>query len=392
MPRISVLAVAILISLMGWFVAPTQGEQTFPYKAFVTADEVYVRSGPGQNCYPTDKLTKGQEVEVHRHDPGGWCAIRPVEGSFSWISSRFVKMEEGNLGTITDNNVSARVGSKFSDVRDSIQVRLHKGEVIEVLDTVKLGPGNSPSQTWYKIAPPSGEFRWVSLKYLEPEYAHDGLRDRRSSDGRYHPEDFGNYGKNGGKRPGSQKLPQEIFQAELDRLELELSQMVAEDTSVWSFDSLRIGAESLIEGSNTAIERGKARLLLSRIARFEDIKDRADKFADLRDETGRSQKYIASLRRTVDRVKDFVDAEGNRYDGVGRLEQVAPKMPGVPRFALFDDSGNVRCYVTPSTGVNLRKYEGQQIGIVGQRFYIPEQKAQHITASHVTVLEGPVLR
>ena len=60
----------------------SSGEQTFPYKAFIAADEVYVRSGPGQNYYPTDKLAKGQEVEVYRHDPGGWCAIKPVGRQF----------------------------------------------------------------------------------------------------------------------------------------------------------------------------------------------------------------------------------------------------------------------------------------------------------------------
>jgi hypothetical protein len=372
--------------------SPLFGEQSFPYKAFIAADEVYVRSGPGQNYYPTDKLAKGQEVEVYRHDPGGWCAIRPVEGSFSWISSQHAKIEEGNLAVMTDNNVSARVGSKFSDIRDSVQIRLHKGEVVEVLDTKKIGSGTSPSQTWYKIAPPAGEFRWVSLKYLEPDYAHDGLRHRSGERGFREGEMDAKTAAERDRHADSEKLSHAAFQAELNRLELELSQMVVEESNVWSFDSLRIGAESLVEGASTAVERGKARLLMSRIARFEDIKQRADKVAVLHDETDRSNKYIAGLRRTVHLAKDYVDSGGDRYDGVGRLEQVAPTTPGVPRFALLDEAGNVRTYVTPSTGVNLHKYVGQQIGIVGQRGYIPEQKAQHITASHVTVLDGNVLR
>ncbi len=371
--------------------SPVFGDHSFPYKAFIAADEVYVRSGPGQNYYPTDKLSKGQEVEVYRHDPGGWCAIRPVEGSFSWISSRFAKIEEHNLAVVTEKNVSARVGSKFSDIRDSVQVRLHKGEVVEVLETKKVGSGNSASQTWYKIAPPAGEFRWVSLKYLEPEYARDGLR-RRSGDGRYRAGDMdAGSAAESDRHRNSEKLSHEAYQAELDRLELELSQMVAEESNVWSFDSLRIGAESLVEEAGTAVERGKARLLLSRIARFEDIKDRADKVAELRDETDRANKYIAGLRRTVQCARDYVEG-GDRFDGVGRLEQVAPTTPGVPRFALMDEAGNVRTFVTPSTGVNLYKYVGQEIGVVGQRGYIPDQKARHLTASHVTVLDGRMLR
>jgi hypothetical protein len=372
-------------------IAPSRGfaEQAFPYKAFVATDEVYVRSGPGQNYYPTDKLANGAEVEVYRHDPGGWCAIKPVEGSFSWVSSQYVKMEEGNLGVVTGHNVSARVGSKFSDVRGSEQVHLKKGEVVEVLETKKVGSGTSPSQTWYKIAPPSGEFRWVALKYLEPAYAREGLH-HRGGDGKFHESD-GNERTAADRRPGSDKLPHEAFQAELNRLELELSQMVAEVTDVWSFDSLRIGAESLVEAAETAVDRGKARLLVSRINRFEDIKNRSDKLASLREETDRADKYIAGLRTTVRQAKDYV-AGDDRFDGVGRLEQVPPTKPGVPRFALLDDAGNVRTYVTPSTGVNLQKYVGQEIGIVGHRGYIPEQKAQHLTASHITVLDGQVLR
>jgi len=67
----------------------------------------------GQNYYPTDKLKRGQEIEVFRHDPGGWCAIRPVDGSFTWVSGRYLRPTEGHLAVITENGVSARVGSRF---------------------------------------------------------------------------------------------------------------------------------------------------------------------------------------------------------------------------------------------------------------------------------------
>jgi len=154
--------------------SPASGDQTFPYKTTVAADDVYVRSGPGQNYYPTDKLRRGQEVEVYRHDPGGWCAIRPVDGSFSWVSGRFLKPTDNNLAVVIEEGVSARVGSRFSDIREVVQVRLRKGEVVAILE----GPpqGGRGSQGWFKIAPPSGEFRWVSAKYLDASYPRDGLR------------------------------------------------------------------------------------------------------------------------------------------------------------------------------------------------------------------------
>jgi len=68
---------------LGVAAGPAWAEPQFPYKAAVTADDVNVRSGPGQNYYPTETLRRGQVVEGYRHDPGGWRAIRPTDGSFT---------------------------------------------------------------------------------------------------------------------------------------------------------------------------------------------------------------------------------------------------------------------------------------------------------------------
>ena len=48
-------------------------EPEFPYQAVVSSDQLYVRSGPGQEYYPTGRLRRGQEVEVFRHEPTGWA-------------------------------------------------------------------------------------------------------------------------------------------------------------------------------------------------------------------------------------------------------------------------------------------------------------------------------
>jgi uncharacterized protein YraI len=366
-----------------------RAEQKLPYKAFIAVEEASARSGPGENFYPTDKLARGQEVEVFRHEEGGWCAIKPPEGSFSWISGKFLQLDEDNLAMVIENDVSARVGSKLSDIRDQVQVHLRKGEVVEILDTKKFPTGEKSFQIWYKIAPPAGEFRWMLQQDLEPDYDRN---ERRRDDRRRDGDLDSDADRRNEKQPPTDKTPPEIFQTELDRLDLELSQMVVEDTSVWSFDSLRIGAESLLESADTALERGKSRLLLNRIDRFADIKKRTEKLVTLRAETDRSHKYIAGLRTAVAKANDFIDTKSDRYDAAGRLERVPPVTPGVPRFAVLDPAGNVRAYVTPSTGVNLYKYLGQDVGIVGQRGYIPDQKAQHVTASHITPLDGQVMR
>ena len=394
--------VAVLLGCHVLLASPASGEQDLPYKAFVTAEDVYVRSGPGQSYYPTDKLRRGQEVEVYRHDPGGWCAIRPVEGSFTWVSSRFLNPTEDRLAVVTAENVSARVGSRFSDIRDVVQVRLHKGETVGVLESP---PPGTDGNAWYKIAPPSGEFRWVSGKYLDAEYPRDGMRrsvpGARGSESplaprtdaapadtiAYSPEAAGESLRARSARPRS--ISAEEFQTELDRIELDLSVMVVEEPTVWSFDTMRERVHMLLDRTQTAVERGRARLLADKIARFDDIRRRQEAVLAMRDRTDRTSRVLAGLRPRDANKNLEIDG---RFAGVGRLTDVASPKIGAPRYALVDKSNEVRCYVTPAPGVNLRSYIGRSIGVTGTRGYMPEQRANHVMARHITALEGSTLR
>lgn len=450
------LCAAAILLLVAHATLSVAGEISFPYKAYVTSNDVYVRSGPGKNYYPTNKLTAGTEVEVYRHDPGGWYAIRPPEGSFAWVSSRFLQPTgEDRLAKVIGGEVAARVGSEFSDIRDVIQVRLHRGEVVEVLEKKEFGAGPEAG-VWYKIAPPSGEFRWVFGKYVDPDYPKDGLRkssaannpllhpapasspavadvappvqaDERPGDSAteswtpmkaepqaaspavamaqskassqpvssaYGPRQFHDPDDpHAAAKPTRQTSPEE-FQEEVDKLEVDLSVMLVEEPTVWNFDEISLRARSLMLQAETAVERGRVRTLLNKIAQSEDIRHRYDMVAKLRTETERENQQLAELSqaRGTGRVTE-ISAPG-RYDGVGRLARVVSPKVGAPQYALVDENGNVKCYVTPAPGVNMQYYVGQQIGVVGVRGYITEQRAQHVMAKHVTTLQagGTTLR
>ncbi len=387
--RLSV-AVSVVCGLL--MASPANGERVFPYKAYITADEVYVRSGPGQSYYPTDKLKAGQEVEVYRHDPGGWYATKPPDGSFAWVSARHLEAGVDDLAIVTADRVAARVGSRFSDIRDVIQVRLHKGEVVEVLDAKKTGIGATRA-TWCKISPPSGEFRWVFGKYVdtnpvEPQpfvrQAIDDVVDdvhEPVSEPEPDPE-----------LAAPRGLSPEQYQAELDDIDIELSIMVLEESTVWIFDELRRRARSLLSQSETAVQRGRARILLSKMDRFADIKHRYDEVAAMHDRSERLNRQLSRLKQT-DRLADGEsELQDDRYDGTGQLTRVVSPKLGAPRYALVDERGEVQCYVSPVPGVNLRHYLGRRVGVTGTRGYMPEQNAHHIMAQHVSLLEGRVLR
>ena len=355
---------------------------TFPYKAFVAADDVFVRSGPGENYYPTDKLKTGDAVEVYRHDPGGWCAIRPVPASFSWVSARYLRLGKGNIATVTEEHVAARVGSRSSDVRDVIQVWLHRGELVEVLDAGRDGPATAASaNAWCKIAPPAGEFRWISSKFLDANFPRDGLR-KPSNDDHWR----GARGRPPASQPpagGVRTTLAQQFEAEVVQLDLDLSMVVAEEPSIWRFDDLRTRSEALLDQAETAVERSRARLLANKIARFEEIKQRYDRVNAAGGESARLSPPPPGISP---------QADDGRYDGVGRLERVTLPRTGAPQYAPLDQFGRVRCYVTPGPGVNLRYYVGREVGINGVRGYMPEQQANHLTAQHINMIDDTLLR
>lgn len=433
------------LALMAWTTASLAlGGESFPYRAYINANEVYLRSGPGQNYYPTEKLHYGAEVEVWRHDPGGWYALRPTASSFSWVSAEFLSPTDDGLAEVIGDRVVVRVGSDFSDVRDVIQIHLNRGEEVEVLEAKRFGAGPA-AQTWYKIAPPAGEFRWVHGKYVDrdlaptedrrrqpsrnrlirddDDYARDEIddesaeRDSARQAGYTEPqdEDGGGFRSRGRYDDGVAPINEDELDAdhessdehkpdrrgalpatssstgvgtrtqraqeldrELDDLNLALSRMVSEEPTAWSFGELREQAEAALERGSTAIQRGRARLILSKIDRFEDVKRRTQDLEEAITETERLETIAsARARRTA----------SPRFDGVGRLARVRSRTPGVPSYALTDPAGAVRYYVTPAPGVNLQNYVGREIGVSGSVGYIPELKGRSVTAQRVMPLD-----
>jgi hypothetical protein len=150
--------------------APADAEPTLPITVPVAASHTYLRCGPGDDFYPTERLVAGAEVEVWSIDESGYCAVRPVRGSFSWVLARDVQRESsadvaavadgGGRGVIVTDAAVARVGSQLNDLRHVTQVALEAGERVTIIASVRIAEGRHAGD-WLKIEPPSGEFRWA---------------------------------------------------------------------------------------------------------------------------------------------------------------------------------------------------------------------------------------
>ena len=140
-----------------------------PYEAVVTAENASLHAGPKKDkFYTTGMIPQGTVVVVHRHDPGGWFMIEPPPGSFSWIPAKLVE-RNGEIGTVTANNVRVQVGTPDSDRHDVSQRRLNAGDEVQILGQKVLDVSpTGEAQVWYQITPPAYEWRWVMGRNVTP--------------------------------------------------------------------------------------------------------------------------------------------------------------------------------------------------------------------------------
>ncbi|MBR0239445.1 MAG: hypothetical protein IJQ39_15230 [Thermoguttaceae bacterium] len=442
--------VRLLICLFAVFAtinssALAQLQEGFPYMAKVSVQNAAARSGPGMSYYATQPLPVGSVVEVYCELPTGWAAIRPPQGSFSWVRGKFLEVKSDGTGRITDDNTASGVGSDLQDSRDVVQVRMRKDELVEIIQKTNIG-----SEEWYRISPPSGEFRWVNLNDILPD---DPLRRTPQQTQRSQnpsstavsfvpavgpnipPMPSGPYGPPpvpGPRHP--QGLSDEEFYRELTDLERAWSAMFHTQPANWHSAQLLYRARFLKTQANSERKLTRVDLLISRLEKANQMEiaagvpqpgmmhrpygphgapanplldpktlppgSRATVLPGLEStqaEFNRAGNEVMNLpappgaspydqlaQRNIEMLTKAEELEKNmRLDGVGLL---APLPQGTVdrlpiRWALLDVNGQVRYYVSPALGVYFKGMEGRVVGVVGSREYLPNND-QHI---HITV-------
>lgn len=151
-----------------------QTNQVVFFSIPVDVDAAPIFASPSRSSYQTGAVLKDRYVEVYFHNGDGFCAIRPPQGSFSWINGRFLELTNASSGTIISPNgkaIPSRVGGDSPSTSSVVQVGLQHGQKVKIIGKVGLSDGS----TWYKIAPPPGEFRWIESKSLVQDAALEHL-------------------------------------------------------------------------------------------------------------------------------------------------------------------------------------------------------------------------
>jgi uncharacterized protein YgiM (DUF1202 family) len=132
----------------------------FAATGIISSNAVYVRCGPGDNYYPTQKLDKGAKVKVvgAKFD---WLKIEPPEGSFCYVAKLYVDRHgDGKVGRVTKDSINVRAGSHLSALKIGILCELHQGEEVEI---------TGEEQEYFKINPPKGAYLFVNKRFVDPD-------------------------------------------------------------------------------------------------------------------------------------------------------------------------------------------------------------------------------
>ncbi len=396
-----------------WCGAAPAGDQ-FPYEARIVLPEVEVRCGPGWNYYATGILRKGDNVKIYRQEPGGWLAIRPPKDSFGWVAARHLKIDtDPRIGKINVESAVAWVGSSIGrNGQLKWQVRLDQDEQVSVLgkEALSVGPGFA-IETYYRIAPPAGEFRWIHMQYANSPKAAGhhvtsstiqltGFRPTGSKKPAAHSADNSHSKSTGVATPTSIADDTTSLETRVGQLNVDLGLLVSQPIEQWNLSSLRQRANALNEKADGTRWQHDVRVLSKRITEFEKLKQRYllmlegpsdDNRPDTVSPLPQSSDEEAARNRAV-AIDPYVSPVGaieangiesssnNDFIAEGWLVPVHSTKRIAPPFALLDDEGRVRSYVSPMPGLNLRLYQRKYVGLYGQRRYMRSLRAPHVTA------------
>ncbi|HEX8342972.1 MAG TPA: hypothetical protein VF624_18870 [Tepidisphaeraceae bacterium] len=159
----AVASLSLIAALPGSALAQEAGDlemSKFNFTGTVLADNVYVRSGAGENDYPVLTLSRGQVVTVvgAKFD---WLKILPPQGAFCVVGKPWIdRRGDGSVGRVRDDaTANVRIGSTLNNMVNKIAVSLKGGEDVKIL---------GDADGYYKIEPPAGTFLYVHKKFVEP--------------------------------------------------------------------------------------------------------------------------------------------------------------------------------------------------------------------------------
>jgi uncharacterized protein YgiM (DUF1202 family) len=373
---------------------------SYPHIAEVTGNNIYVRSGWGKAYYFCTKLTSPARVTV-LGSKYGYSEILPPAGSYSWISSSYVKLDRENpmIGTVTGDAVRVYAGANHIAPENSTspqRIKLNKGDVVRIA-------GKSIGD-YYKIKPPVGSSLWISSQYLkyispvpQPKLVLPGIPQPRLPQTPAAPTsvvrpvrpvipDAAGPGESmvpvvkpivkpapkvepvKVKPAPPKEIPQEIksliaYRKLADKLEAENAKPMEKQ----NYMMIKKGLQEIAKDEKAGKAKRYADYQLGRIERFE-LALQVSKILNSQD------KELAKARQQIrDKYKAMIESipDVGKYIVTGTIKPsyVYTSAGNQKRYIVVNKAGKIVCYAVPArnaVGINVDKFIGSTVGLEGQ--------------------------
>jgi hypothetical protein len=372
----------------------------YQFAGVINTDNVYIRSGAGENDYPVLKLNRNDRVVVvgSKFD---WLKILPPEGTFCLVGKAWVnKRGDGSIGRVRDdapNAVNVRIGSTLNPIMMRVAMQLKGGEDVKIL---------GDQDEYFKIAPPPGAFVYVHKRFVDPVQRVDvstenGTTEVKPSDTvkidptpalpdvepprGASPEAPG--GVAGGREtpPTTAPAPSATAKAQVDfdQLEARFEDAGKLPIEQQPLDELLSGYKSV--AGNKELPSSILQTAELRIRGLNIRKEALAQYLEVKKmQTDMAEKVMPLEAEEDEIAQRLKETQVTRYTAVGTLRSSAIPFNGRPLYRLTDPaSGRTVIYVL-SNDPTIAKNEGAFVGIRGT---ITDDAARRIKYIEPTAVE-----
>jgi len=333
---------------------------SFPYTAEITADDVYVRSGPGTNFYHCGKLNTGDKVKVVGKQ-FSWSRIVPPAGSFSWISMQYVTINptDPKVGTVTGDNVRVYAGSDFVKplYSTTLQGKLSKGEKVKLL--------GEQMDDYYKVAAPPFAYLWVSTSLTkavpEPVVVTPVVPIPTPVETKVEPNEPAD------ANAAVEAVPEPVVvpKSPLEKYRELQEQVKAERAKPADQQDYTDLKKALLEIANDKEAGNAARFSQFVVGQIEgyELALTVDKEVKLQNE--QLEKVKAGIKKAKATRMAEVENMG-KFAIVGEFQTYQTYGPG--HYRIVNQAGKMICYALPAGAASqkdLKSFVGQKVGLVG---------------------------
>ncbi len=391
---LSVIILPVLVSAQE-LPAPEVANSKYQFTGTVNANAVYVRSGPGENYYPTMKLDKGTQITVVgiKFD---WLKVTPPQGSYSYVAKAYVeKRGDGSVGRVTKPDLNVRAGSGLNAMKTTVQTKLNEGVDVKIL---------GEQDEYFKIAPPEGSFVYVNKQFIDPGQplvaavpaAHEaeviasapvksetptGNADLSPST---QPVAAGN-----DLAPSTQPVAKgPTADQQFDKVEAEFVAASDKPIQDQSLTELKTSYEAVLaDGQLPVSMRRMAELRVSTLKFRIEAQDQYTQARKAQDEAAaKNQALKAEQEELAARIKAN---EVTVYTAIGMLRTSSLQQGNGILYRLTDPtSGRTLVYLRSTDGSKVNGFLGQLIGVKGEVSIDPVLQAKSIAPTDVAAVDA----